>query len=479
MTRGEAHAMPLAVAEGPCWNASGRTAQGLRNRHGPAQSSSALGAPRDANALRILQIANPVPPFTMAEASFEAPLVGFCSLPTMAVVKIGPDLPARGHLVCTLSHRRFLPRRGVGDEKQAQPRGIERSQGPGAGPGPSYALPLFMGMSGWSRRSSRALPLVGGPGPPSTTPPWHHRFARVEGVRLHWAELGESTGKPPLVLLHGLKDCYRTWRQVAPGLARDRRVLMPDLPGHGLSGCPDASYELSWYAHVMERWLETAGVDRADVVGHSFGGGVAQMMLLNCPQHIRRLVLVSSGGLGREIAVSLRLASIPLVVEQLGQRFMGPCTGLALKATGAMLSSEDVARLSAMNAQSGSARAFARTVRDIIDWRGQRNTFFQHAKELSTLPPIAVFWGDGDIVIPFSHAETLAKAVDGIRVTRFLGCGHYPHHQQPDTFVDRLRDFLDAANVPAARLRCVAGRAEHAPMWPIGVASSTQPKCAV
>jgi pimeloyl-ACP methyl ester carboxylesterase len=76
--------------------------------------------------------------------------------------------------------------------------------------------------------------------------PAGHHFAHVEGVLLHWAELGEPNGKPPLVLLHGLNDCYRTWRQLAPRLACDRRVLMPDLPGHGLSGRPDASYELRW-----------------------------------------------------------------------------------------------------------------------------------------------------------------------------------------------------------------------------------------
>ena len=67
---------------------------------------------------------------------------------------------------------------------------------------------------------------------PSTTE--HHRFATVHGVRVHWTELGESVGPPPLVLLHGLNDCHRTWRQLAPRLALRRRVLMPDLPGHGL-----------------------------------------------------------------------------------------------------------------------------------------------------------------------------------------------------------------------------------------------------
>jgi len=275
---------------------------------------------------------------------------------------------------------------------------------------------------------------------------------------VHWAELGEAAHATPLVMLHGLNDCYRTWRQVAPPLARGRRVLMPDLPGHGLSGRPDASYELSWYAHLMARWLDTAGVERADVVGHSFGGGVAQRMLLECPQRIRRLVLVSSGGLGREIALSLRLASIPLVVERLGQPFMGPCTRLALKATGDVISREDMARLSVMNAQRGSARAFARTVRDVIDWRGQRRTFFQRAAELRGLPAIAVFWGDRDVVIPISHAEALAKSVDGVSVTRFAGCGHYLHHEKPDELVDALRTFLEAPCVPAARVQVRAVR---------------------
>jgi pimeloyl-ACP methyl ester carboxylesterase len=301
-----------------------------------------------------------------------------------------------------------------------------------------------------------------------------HHFVRVEGVRLHWAELGESMGKPPLVLLHGLNDCYRTWKQLAPHLACDRRVLMPDLPGHGLSGRPDASYELRLYADVMARWLETVldagGVDRADIVGHSFGGGVAQMMLLRCPTRIRRLVLASSGGLGREIAWSLRLASIPFLVEHLGQPFMRLGTRFALKATGDVVSREDSARLAAMNAQRGSARAFARTVRDIIDWRGQRRCFFQRADELSTLPPIAVFWGDRDTVIPYSHAEALAQSVDGVRVTRFQACGHYPHHENPDAFVAALRDFLDSPEARAAHLR---GRAREGQVRVLGTHPAT------
>jgi pimeloyl-ACP methyl ester carboxylesterase len=112
-------------------------------------------------------------------------------------------------------------------------------------------------------------------------------------------------------------------------------------------------------------------------------------------------------------------------VEHLGQPFMEPCTWLALRATRDVISHEELRRLMAMNAQPGSARAFARTVRDIAGWHGQRRTLFARAGELSAVPPIAVFWGDRDSVIPFSHAEALAKFVDGVRVTRFERCGHY------------------------------------------------------
>jgi pimeloyl-ACP methyl ester carboxylesterase len=278
----------------------------------------------------------------------------------------------------------------------------------------------------------------------------HHRD--VEGSRLHWVELGGSTAKPPVVLLHGLNDSHLTWRKIAPRLARDRRVLVPDLPGHGLSGRPDASYKLHWYAHVMARWFDALALDRADVIGHSFGGGVALVMLLE-PERIRRLVLVSSGGLGREIAVAFRLASIPHVVERFGQPFMGVGTRLALKATSHGVSEGEIAQLAAMNAQSGSARAFARTVRDIIDWRGQRHNFFKRANELGALPAIAAFWGERDRIIPSSHARALADSLDNVRVTLFRRCGHYPHHDQPGAFLEAAIDFLDDPAVLRSRLR--------------------------
>ena len=275
-------------------------------------------------------------------------------------------------------------------------------------------------------------------------------FASVGGVRIHWAEIGEESAAPPVVMIHGLQDCHLTWRRVASLLARDRRVLLPDLPGHGLSDRPDAAYDLPWYARVIAAWLRTIDVPVADVVGHSLGGGIGQMLLLECRDRIRRLVLAASGGLGREISTLLRLALVLIAVERFGQPFFGVGTRLALRG---VLAPEDVAELSAMNATVGSARAFARTVRDLIDWRGQRRRFFERAHEILALPPIAVIWGDRDRVIPARHAEAFAALVAGVEVTVLAGCGHYLHNEQPERFAQVVRTFLDVPVAVAARLR--------------------------
>lgn len=288
-----------------------------------------------------------------------------------------------------------------------------------------------------------------------------HEHATIDGVGLHWVELGPASDGAPLVLLHGLYDCHRTWQHVAPELARDRRVIMPDLPGHGLSERPDASYELVWYARVVARWLESLDLEQVDILGHSFGGGVAQALLLECPRRIRRLVLVASGGLGREVRAVLRLASTPRVVERFGQRFMGLGTRLALL-DGAGFTEAEVRELAAMNAMPGSARAFARTVRDIIGWRGQRRAFYDRAQEIMQLPPIAVLWGLRDRIIPAAHGRAFAASLEGVVFVPFDACGHYIHREEPQAFVEAVREVLDTPSLCAARLRAdVAARKER------------------
>lgn len=285
--------------------------------------------------------------------------------------------------------------------------------------------------------------------------PTHAKVA-IDGMSMHWAELGSASamsGAPPLVLLHGIMDSHLTWNAVAPMLATDRRVLMPDLFGCGLSDRPNASYALEWHAKMIARWLEALGLTQVDVVGHSFGGGVAQMLLLACPERIRRIALVASGGLGRDVGFWLKLAAFPKAVEYFGQPFMSFGTRRTIGGARRSSSALDVDALSAMNAKRGTARAFSRTVRDVIRFGGQTRHFSHRASEVSTLPPIRVFWGDRDHLIPIAHGNAFVASTEGVQLVVFAGCGHYLHQEQPEAFAKALLAFLDAADLPAARLR--------------------------
>ena len=276
-----------------------------------------------------------------------------------------------------------------------------------------------------------------------------HSVVQVAGIDLHWSEMGSG---PPLLLLHGLCDSHRTWFPVAPALARKRRVLMLDLAGHGESSRPDASYTLDWHANIVGRWLEALGLSQVDLVGHSFGGGVAQWMLLAHRSRVRRLGLESAGGLGREVGASLRWASFPFFVERFGQRFMSFGTTRALNAAGGAFSDEEIAILAKYNSTPGTARAFSRSVRDVINGRGQYRHFLDRAHEVLSLPPIAIFWGDADPLIPVAHGIDAASLLEGVTLTRFPGVGHFPHRQEPARFVETLERFLDARDLPSPRL---------------------------
>ena len=116
---------------------------------------------------------------------------------------------------------------------------------------------------------------------------------------------------PPVVLIHGMVNSSRHWESVALRLADSYTVIAPDLIGHGDSATPRGDYSLGAHAASIRDLLAAIGIDRATIVGHSLGGGVAMQFFYQFPQRTERLVLVSSGGLGHEVSPLLRGAALP------------------------------------------------------------------------------------------------------------------------------------------------------------------------
>jgi pimeloyl-ACP methyl ester carboxylesterase len=177
------------------------------------------------------------------------------------------------------------------------------------------------------------------------------------------------------------------------------------------------------------------------------------MLLLQCPERIRRLVLVAAGGLGKGVGWWLRLASLPHIVEHLGQPFMAFGTRMALRDARDGLTREDIRVLGELNSQAGSARAFARSVRDVVDWRGQRRNFLHRVDEVKKFPPVLVLWGDRDPLIPIEQGRAFSAVLEGSVFEAFAGCGHYLQNEQPEAFARTVRSFLDDPALPTELAR--------------------------
>ena len=268
-----------------------------------------------------------------------------------------------------------------------------------------------------------------------------------------WSELGSG---PPLILLHGLAESHRTWRFVAPNLATRFHVFLIDLPGHGLSATPEAPYTLKWYADTLAAWMQAVGLQRAHICGHSFGGGVAQWMLIEHRERIERLALAAAGGLGPEVIAGLRLATLRLAAPFLESSLFGSGTRLFMRWASRSLSGHEdheADRLARLNAAPNSGLAFRKTVSACIDLRGQRVQTWHHIHRAESLPPIALFWGERDSVIPVRHAHDAGRRLENATVTVYPECGHSLHLEAPDRFAADLSAFLQEPSRAAARLR--------------------------
>ena len=253
---------------------------------------------------------------------------------------------------------------------------------------------------------------------------------------------------PAMLLIHGLGGTRRTWRHLIPGLARTHTVIAPDLPGHGLSDPPAGDYSLGAHACALRDLLLTLGYPRASIVGHSLGGGVALQSAYQFPERTERVVLISSGGLGAEVTPILRAATLPgadtvvaglsSIPTALTQRLFGVLPALIGHSDARVLA--DVLRGLTDDHQR---RAFLRTARTVIDWRGQTVSAGRQLGLLSEVP-LLVAWGANDKTIPPQHHHALAERVPHAVTVEIPDAGHYPHETAPTQVLSALQTFLAA-----------------------------------
>jgi pimeloyl-ACP methyl ester carboxylesterase len=274
----------------------------------------------------------------------------------------------------------------------------------------------------------------------------------LQQISLHGHSVGfRIAGEGPLiVLLHGITSTSDVWLETMARLSERYTVVAPDLLGHGRSAKPRGDYSLGAYASGGRDLLGALGFERGTVVGHSLGGGIALQFAYQFPEYCERLVLVSSGGLGKEVHLLLRAAALPgaelvlpLIVRDwaigAGSAVAGFLDRFGFNA-GPDLA--EAARGYRSLADRGAREAFLHTLRAVIDLDGQRVSATDRLYLAQRLPTLLI-WGTRDPIIPVEHGRTARERIPHSRLVEIPGAGHWPQLDDPDRFVAELMEFIE------------------------------------
>lgn len=271
----------------------------------------------------------------------------------------------------------------------------------------------------------------------------------LHGRRVIYRIAGDG---PPVVLVHGMLNSSSHWQSVALDLADEYTVIAPDLIGHGDSAAPRGDYSLGAHAASIRDLLTALGIERATLVGHSLGGGVAMQFFYQFPARVERLVLISSGGLGHEVSPMLRTAALPGMSAVLSlaahPRLLAALWdgGSRMRGRGMRQGAyvQAVARALRPLEQPQAREAFLQTLRAVIDVRGQRVSATDRLYLLESMPTMIV-WGERDNTIPLEHGRRAHEAIPGSRFRTLEGAAHFPHLEEPEALAEVLREFLDGS----------------------------------
>jgi pimeloyl-ACP methyl ester carboxylesterase len=285
-------------------------------------------------------------------------------------------------------------------------------------------------------------------GPDSTVsdPAADLKTVTLHGDRVAYRD--EGTGEA-LLLVHGMGGSSNTWRGVIPLLAKKYRVIAPDLLGHGESDKPRGDYSVGAFAVLLRDLLDALDVSRVTVVGHSLGGGIAMQFAHQHRQYCERLVLISSGGFGGDVGRVLRLLSLPgseLVLPVIASR-PAVAAGNALRA---LMGSSDRFKARPSLSNRDNRQAFLRTLRSVVDFRGQAVCALNRLGFHGVLPALIIS-GDEDRVIPVEHARAAHRMLPDSRLHIMSGVHHHPPTEGPETVARLIDEFVATTEQDAPR----------------------------
>ena len=252
-----------------------------------------------------------------------------------------------------------------------------------------------------------------------------------------------------VVLIHGLGRYVEDWRCNVHALAAQHRVYALDLVGSGRSDKPSAPYSLPYLAQFVNNFMEAQNIGRASLIGHSLGGSIVLQYAIQFPDKVEKLMLVNSAGLGKEVPLSLRLSSLPIISKWLTRPSRKGIAGSLKKSVydPALLTDEWVQLCYRQATLPGAQRALLDMARAIIDLGGMRDDVIRPILDnlAYITAPTLIIWGQQDRTLPVAHAYVAEKRMPNARLYIFDPCGHFTQMERSVEFNALVLEFLASA----------------------------------
>lgn len=288
-------------------------------------------------------------------------------------------------------------------------------------------------------------------------------FTTVDGVRIHYQEAGDEKA-PPVILIHGFISSTQVWSEVFLPLARTGfRVIAPDLPGYGYSEKPrDGEYTIESQARAVLGLMDQLGIEKATIVGASYGAAIAATIALDHPARVERLVLIGAVSNDEpKKKILLSIARLPLIGDIMTPLFLGSRWVLRkrmehiYRRLGIPVDEHMIAARHHLLATANTHRAMIRSIRR---WSANRISRDAHLIRQPTM----LIWGEVDTHIPLSEGLRLRDAMPNARLIVFRNCGHLPQAEYPQKFVEVVGDFCKARETVVDKARTIEFRPRKA-----------------
>jgi len=268
------------------------------------------------------------------------------------------------------------------------------------------------------------------------------KYITVEGFKIRYIVSGDGA---PTLLIHGFGEFLEVWWFNINPLSEHCQVYAVDLPGHGLSSKPAVDYSISFIHECIVNFMQAVGMEHANLIGHSMGGGIALSMAINFPDKVDKLILVDTAGLSTEASLLHRLCTLPV----LGKIIMGPTIKAGLRYgmkkafyNPNLLTEEMVNKIYEFQKIPGTKQAMLSLIRSNANISGphpEKNT----ADKLHLIKsPTLLIHGAQDEVIPVEHAQNACQVIPNARLKVVDECGHCPHIEKAAEFNEAVIAFL-------------------------------------